>query len=51
VLLEGAFTPSVGDQFDLLIAATLSGTFTISLPAGYSWQVSYGPPVTLEVLP
>ena len=55
VSLLSGFTPSVGDQFVIVTAGTLSGTFTTTnLPPGLNWDVAYdnfAGTVTIEVLP
>ncbi len=54
VLLISSFTPNVGDQFEILTAGTVSGTFSNPmLPAGFNWSVDYssGNSVVLEVMP
>ena len=54
VLLISSFTPNVGDQFVILTAGTVSGTFSNPiLPGGFNWSIDYssGNSVVLEVLP
>ncbi|MGH7568263.1 MAG: beta strand repeat-containing protein [Gemmatimonadales bacterium] len=46
VTLIGGFTPSIGNNFTILTAGSLSGTFGApnlpTLPVGSAWQVTYG---------
>jgi hypothetical protein len=51
VALIGGFTPSIGNTFTILDAASLSGTFaTVNLPAGYTWTTNYDAPTGNVIL-
>jgi hypothetical protein len=53
VVLDGEFTPSVGDSFELATYDSSVGQFnTLALPTGITWDLEYTPDVlVLTVLP
>jgi hypothetical protein len=51
-LLASGFTPQPGDRFELMTYTERGGTFsTVNLPAGYAWQLDYGPAALTLSLP